>query len=165
VKGHVILLKLIRAVAPLSLVVLVASCGGQATTTSAGTNPSGGTNPATGTTGSPTTASTPAATTSVQTKTATATATATPTTSQSTSTSKSRTSTTTTATTRSSQTPTTTSGCGNDCQPTGTPAVPGSRAPVNGKCSAGYTYLPPQDRGPALCIRQDFSTTTTSSGH
>ena len=49
------------------------------------------------------------------------------------------------------------------CQPNGTPSVPGSKAPVNGACAAGYTYLAPQDGGPALCIPQGSDATTTTS--
>ena len=49
---------------------------------------------------------------------------------------------------------------GPDCNPTGTPALPGTSKPVNGKCPAGTNYLPPQDNGPALCV----PTQTASDG-
>lgn len=146
--------KLIGAVAALSLVVLIAGCGGQATTTSDGTTTTAGT--ATTTDSPATTTATTAPTTSTQTPSST--------TSTSTSSASSTTPTTSAQTPSRSQTSTaSTSNCGGDCQPTGTPAVPGSKAPVNGKCSAGYTYLPPQDGGPALCIPQDTGATTSTS--
>jgi hypothetical protein len=60
-------------------------------------------------------------------------------------------------------TSTTTSGCnGPDCQK-GSPTVPGSVPPVNGKCSSGYVYVAAQDGGPALCIPRATETSTTSS--
>ncbi|HEY3773014.1 MAG TPA: hypothetical protein VGL69_08485 [Solirubrobacteraceae bacterium] len=62
------------------------------------------------------------------------------------------TSTTTTTTTTSS------SCTGQDCQD-GSPTVPGSVPPVNGKCRSGYVYVAAQDGGPALCI--PLQTTTT----
>jgi len=66
-------------------------------------------------------------------------------------------STTTTTTTTTS----TSSSCtGEDCQG-GSPTVPGSVAPVNGKCHEGYVYVAAQDGGPALCI--PLQTTTASS--
>jgi hypothetical protein len=34
---------------------------------------------------------------------------------------------------------------------------------VNGKCPAGTTYVPPQDGGPALCVKQDLGTSTTQT--
>jgi len=49
---------------------------------------------------------------------------------------------------------------GPDCNPNGTPSLPGTSKPVNGKCPAGTVYLPPQDNGPALCV----PTQTASSG-
>jgi hypothetical protein len=49
---------------------------------------------------------------------------------------------------------------GPDCNPSGTPSLPGTSKPVNGKCPAGTVYLPPQDNGPALCV----PTQTASSG-
>ena len=49
---------------------------------------------------------------------------------------------------------------GPDCNPNGTPALPGTSKPVNGKCPAGTVYLPPQDNGPALCV----PTQTASDG-
>jgi hypothetical protein len=40
----------------------------------------------------------------------------------------------------------------------------GSRRAVNGKCPAGFFYLPPQDNGPPLCIpEQGTSSSTTTS--
>src|SRR5579875_1780424 len=59
-------------------------------------------------------------------------------------------------------TATTTSACqGQDCQ-NGSPTVPGSVPPVNGKCGPGYVYVAAQDGGPALCIPRATVTTTTT---
>jgi hypothetical protein len=57
----------------------------------------------------------------------------------------------TTSTTTTTTTTTTTSCTGQDCQD-GSPTVPGSVAPVGGKCRSGYVYVAAQDGGPALCI-------------
>lgn len=57
----------------------------------------------------------------------------------------------------------TTSVCkGQDCQ-TGSPTVPGSVPPVNGKCRSGYIYVAAQDGGPALCIPRETLTTSTTA--
>ena len=53
---------------------------------------------------------------------------------------------------------------GPDCNPSGTPNAPGSSSPVNGKCPAGSTYLPPQDNGPALCVPSGTVTNDGRSG-
>jgi hypothetical protein len=57
-------------------------------------------------------------------------------------------------------------GCtsGPDCNPSGTPSLPGSSAPVNGTCPAGTTYVPPQDNGPALCVPAGTGTTGGDEG-
>jgi hypothetical protein len=41
--------------------------------------------------------------------------------------------------------------------------VPGSKPPVDGKCSAGYSYLPPQDGGPALCIPEGGAASSSTT--
>lgn len=53
---------------------------------------------------------------------------------------------------------------GPDCNPNGTPNVPGSSSPVNGKCPAGTSYVPPQDNGPALCVPTGTATTGGKPG-
>ncbi|HEX5191256.1 MAG TPA: hypothetical protein VFW09_00525 [Solirubrobacteraceae bacterium] len=42
--------------------------------------------------------------------------------------------------------------------------MPGSSSPVNGKCPAGTSYVPPQDNGPALCVPTGTATTGGKSG-
>lgn len=64
----------------------------------------------------------------------------------------------TTSTTTTTTTTTSSSCTGQDCQ-NGSPTVPGSVPPVNGKCRSGYVYVAAQDGGPALCI--PLQTTTT----
>ena len=150
-------LQLIRGVAALTLVACVAGCGGGQSTTSTGATT--GTH---ATTGATTTASAPVTTSSTTTTTTSSPSSTTSTTSTST-TSTTRSSSTTPTTHTQTSTSSTTSNCGSDCQPSGTPAVPGSKTPVNGKCPSGYTYLPPQDGGPALCIPQASGATTSTS--
>ncbi|MGA9859120.1 MAG: hypothetical protein WBQ18_14745 [Solirubrobacteraceae bacterium] len=145
--------KLLRATAALAVFgACVAGCGGQSSPSSTGT-------------AGATTSSTPSATSTVPTTssststvTATATATATPTSSTTTSAAS-------TTTPHSQVQTSTTSSCAADCQPHGTPTVAGSVSPVGGKCPTGYVYLPPQDNGPALCIRSapPAQSTATSS--
>ncbi len=53
---------------------------------------------------------------------------------------------------------------GPDCNPNGTPNLPGSSSPVNGKCPPGTSYLPPQDNGPALCVPSGTATAGGKSG-
>jgi hypothetical protein len=148
--------KLISVLGALTLMFVAAGCGGHTPTTSGATTAA-----PSATTSQPTTGATTTSTTSTPTSsTSTATATATSTVTTSPPTTHSTTSPTATHTPAS-----TTTSCGSDCQPQGTPTVPGSKSPVNGKCPAGYAYLPPQDQGPALCIPNRITSTPTTSTH
>jgi len=68
----------------------------------------------------------------------------------------------TTSTTTTTTTTTTSSCTGQDCQ-NGSPTVPGSEPPVDGKCRSGYVYVAAQDGGPALCIPVQTTTTPATA--
>jgi cobalamin biosynthesis Mg chelatase CobN len=157
-RTDVMVSKLLRATAAAAVLgACIAGCGGQSSPSSTGTAGATTSSTPSATATVPTTSSS----TSTVTATATATATATPTSSTTTSAAS-------TTTPHSQVQTSTTSNCSADCQPHGTPTVPGSTSPVGGKCPTGYVYLPPQDNGPALCIRsappaQSTATSSTSN--